>query len=382
LNLLDRHIFKSVLVSCAAAVGLFAFVLMLGNVIRDLLTYMLTGQLPLATFIHLTLLLVPFVASYALPMGILTGVLLTLGRLSADSEITAMRAAGVSVPRISRPVFIFAFLAAAGALYVNFEAMPHARVEYDRDLTGALRANPLNYIVPRTFIKDFPGYVLYIGDKHQGELSDFWFWQLDSDRRVTRLVRAASGHVDYDENKNELVLTLGNAQIEDIDDKRPEDFANSPPIGNSESYGPVHLSLNTIFARGSLRPPKAQWMTYAELQAERERLQAAPTPPGGARDHDQAVMKITLTIQEKFTTAAAVLSFALIGVPLGIATSRRETSANLGLAVALALGYYFLTVMVGWLDRHPEYRPDLLLWLPNLIFAGLGVWLFRRMQRR
>ena len=77
-----------------------------------------------------------------------------------------------------------------------------------------------------------------------------------------------------------------------------------------------------------------------------------------------------------------VVSFALIGVPLGIKISRRETSANLGLALVLVLGYYLLTVMVKWLDRHPEFRPDLLLWLPNLAFLALGIWLFSRIDRK
>ena len=72
----------------------------------------------------------------------------------------------------------------------------------------------------------------------------------------------------------------------------------------------------------------------------------------------------------------------VIGVPLGIKVSRRETSANLGIAVLLALGYYMLTVAVSWLDRHPEYHPDLLFWLPNAVFLGLGVWLFLRIERR
>jgi lipopolysaccharide export system permease protein len=86
-------------------------------------------------------------------------------------------------------------------------------------------------------------------------------------------------------------------------------------------------------------------------------------------------------MQEKFNTALAILSFALIGVPLGIKVSRRETSANLGVAVLLALGYYMLTVSVTWLDRHPVYRPDLLFWLPNAVFLILGVWLFLRIER-
>ena len=93
-------------------------------------------------------------------------------------------------------------------------------------------------------------------------------------------------------------------------------------------------------------------------------------------------MKVRLTVQDKINTALAVFSFALIGVPLGIKVSRRETSANLGVAVLLGLGYYLMTVMVGWLDRHPEYRPDLLFWLPNAILIGLRIWLFTRIDRQ
>ena len=87
-------------------------------------------------------------------------------------------------------------------------------------------------------------------------------------------------------------------------------------------------------------------------------------------------MKLAIVFHDKVNLAIAVFSFALIGVPLGIRISRRETSANLGLALGLVLSYYVLTVMVKWLDRHPEYRPDLLLWLPNVLFLALGVWLY------
>lgn len=377
MNLLDRYIFRSVLLSCTAAVLLLAFVLMLGNVLRDLLTPVLAGQLALSKFLSLTALLVPFAASYALPMGMLTGILLTLGRLSADSEITAMRAAGISLPRLTRPVFLLASLAAAVSLYINFEAMPHAKVVYERDLTAALHANPLNLIVPRTFIRQFPGYVLYIGDKQQGGLKDFWLWQLNSDHEVIRFVRAGSGRVDYDERTNQIRLVLANAQVETLDPKAPEDFGPSPSIATFEVSDPVPLSLDSIFGRMVLKQ-KLAWMTYAELRSPRGLAQAMKDENGVL---PRALMKIALTIQEKFTLAFAVISFALIGVPLGIQVSRRETSANLGLAVSLALAYYFLTVMVGWLDRHPEYRPDLLLWAPNLIFVVLGVWLFRRLSR-
>jgi lipopolysaccharide export system permease protein len=89
-----------------------------------------------------------------------------------------------------------------------------------------------------------------------------------------------------------------------------------------------------------------------------------------------------MVIQDKFSTAFAAFTFALVGVPLGIKVSRRETSANLGLAVVLALSYYFFTIMIGWLENQPALRPDLLLWLPNLLFLGAGLWLFWRVDRQ
>ena len=371
MNLLDRHIFKSVLLTCAGAVGLFAFVLMLGNLVRDLLPYLLSGQLPVTTFLSLVWMLVPAVAIYALPMGMLTGVLLTLGRLSADSEITAMRAAGLSLTRIARPVLILGALGTALALYVNFESMPVARVKYHKDLDAAIAANPLSLIIPKTFIRNFKGYVVYVGDKQGAVLRDFWLWQLDREGRATHLWRAESGRLDYDAATNDLILTLTRAQVEERNAKDPENFTEAPRVGSFEKSEPQRLTVRQ----------KLQWMTYAELRAEETRVAALPFKPEAKKDHARAVMKVRLTVQEKFNTALAVLSFALIGVPLGIKVSRRETSANLGVAVLLALGYYMLTVAVSWLDRHPEYHPDLLFWLPNAVFLILGLRLFLRIER-
>lgn len=380
MNLLDRHIFKSILVTCAGAVCLFAFVLMSVNVVRDLLGPLLSGQLQLLTFGRLVLLLLPFVISYALPLGMLTGVLLTLGRLSSDSEITAMRAAGLSVPRIAAPVLALAVLGVVLGLKVNFESMPWARVQYHRDLAAAVRANPLSFIVPRKFIRDFPGYVIYVGSMKGSDVRDVWLWALDDDHRVLRFVHAESGRVDYDEAANDFIVTLANARSEEHPRKKPEDFSQSLMVNSFGQVDPVRLSLARYFGAPTVHQ-KLPWMTYGELMAERARLEREPAPPGMEKQRDRDLMKVALTIQDKFSMAAAIFIFAFIGIPLGIKVSRRETSANLGVAVLLALGYYFLTVMVGWLDQHPEYRPDLLLWVPNLLYFALGLWLLRRLDR-
>lgn len=83
----------------------------------------------------------------------------------------------------------------------------------------------------------------------------------------------------------------------------------------------------------------------------------------------------------KFVTAFSGLSFGLFTIPLGIKISRKKTSANLMVGVALALTYYFATLVVGWFDKDPKLRPDLLIWLPNLTFQGLGLWMIYRIDR-
>jgi lipopolysaccharide export system permease protein len=381
LNLLDRHIFVSVLFTCAAAVGLFAFVVALPNVVRELLGPLLAGQFGFETFARLVGLLLPFAISYALPMGILTGVLLTLGRLSADSEITAMRAAGISVVRLARPVFVLGIVCTAIAYNVNFESMPWARVQYYREFAAAIRANPLRIIEAKRFIRDFSGRVLYVGEKEGPVLRDIWIWELDAQSRVRRLVRAESGRLDYDEATNTLIPTLYRAKAEERDADNPEDFSKSPKAPSVDQISDVRISLDQYFGR-NLERMKQDWLTYDQLRAEQARLAAVTPAPDKANDHARERMKLSLILQEKFNLSLAVFSFALIGVPLGIKVSRRETSANLGLALVLVLSFYLLTVVVKWLDGRPELRPDLLLWAPNVLFIALAIWLFTRIDRK
>ena len=379
MNLLQRHIFKSVLFSCAAAVGLFAFVLTVGNVVRDLLGYLVAGQLAPELFLELLLLIPPFVLSYALPFGVLTGVLLVLGRMSAEHEITAIRAAGLGLDWVARPILILAALGVALGLVINFQFMPWARVVYHVELSNAVRKDPLSFIVPRTFIRDFPGKVLYVGEKNGPGVKDFWLWELDAQGRVKNMIRAATGTFDFDERTGDLILNLNHFQVEPRDAKNPEDFTVLRPTLSSESTS-VRLPLGGVFGQSSFHP-KLQWYALPKLRAEWQRL-AQPVAPAERAQRELDRMKLRIVVQDKFSTAFAVFSFALVAVPLGIKVSRKETSANLGLALALAMGYYFLTVAIGWLDRHPEWRPDLLMWLPNLIFLGVGLWLFWRVDRR
>ena len=379
MKLLHRHIFANVALTSLAGVGVLTFIVALGSVFKDLLAPVLAGQLPVETFIHLIGLTVLYSISYTLPGGILTGVLLVLGRMSADREITAIRSSGVSVAGISAPIFFFALLGTGVSLAVNFYYMPRAKVEYEKEFAEAVRSNPLRFIVPKTFIRTFPNMIVFVGESRNLLLKDVWVWELDKESRAKEIYHAERAQIDYDEKNNSLHLTGYNVTVEIRDSKDPEDFREGPKgIGHSEVL-PRTLSLEKMTGVPAHKV-KNEWLTFDQLMAERERLKK-PDPKLSVGERDRQRIKVQTVIQEKTAKAFSVLSFALIAIPLGIKVSRKETSANLGIALALAMAYYVSTVGVYFLDNRPEFRPDLLMWLPNIWFQGLGVWLFYKADR-
>ena len=372
MKLLHRHIFASVLFTCLVAAGLFAFVLIVGNAFKELLDYLLAGQLSVEAFVELLMLYIPYVCIHALPMGMLTAVLLVLGRMSSQHEITAMRAAGLSLGYVARPILVIAALGVMAGLAINCYYMPRSRTVSRQVLNDSVRSNPLNFIIPKTFIKKFPQAVVYVNEKQGTVLKDVWIWQLDDQKRVKAFAHAISGHIDYVQSENKLVIKLEDAVVEKRDNKDPEDFSK-PLITPSGGEVPFELTLDTLFGKQSVSH-KLSWLTFGELLDESKKLQVS-----GASLAKR--MPVLIALNEKIANAFMILAFTIIAIPLGIKISRKETTANLGLALGLALGYYFLNVIVGWLDKQPDLRPDLLLWVAPVLYVALGTWLFRRVGR-
>ena len=149
--------------------------------------------------------------------------------------------------------------------------------------------------------------------------------------------------------------------------------------GGATDHATFDLLLDKLTGRQTINV-KTKWLTFSQLVAEWRRFNQ-PDPALTPAERAAKQMRIQVIIHEKFATAFSVLSFALIAIPLGIKVSRKETSANLGLALALAMAYYFGTIVVGWVDGHPALRPDLLMWLPNLGFQALGLWMIYKVDR-
>jgi len=379
LNLLHRHVLKEVLVSTALAMGLFVFVLLLGNAMRDIAELVAAGKLDFWVFLKLMGLLIPYVAAYALPLGVLTGTLMALGRLSSQQEITAMKSSGISLYQIASSVFVISFIGMIVGVVVNLHYAPQSRLAYKQLMVSAISENPIGFIEERRFIREFPGYVIYMGDRDGPLMKDFWIWELDDEKRVKLFLRAKEGEINFDKTNNALVLTLRDGTAEQRDDSGSEGLADEPMRSLFFGELPIELPMGKIFGEKSQRQARIKEMTFSQLMVKRDLALAEETE--AAEGISKNRMKVQMHMQKSFAMAFSVFSLAIFGVPLAIQVGRKESYANLAMAPIIAMTYYFLIITVSGLQVARALRPDLLIWLPNLIFQAVGFYLIQRANR-
>lgn len=382
--LIFRYIFGSVLMTSLAALGLFVFVFLAGNVIKEVLEIFADGRGSPLLFVQLVALLIPYVFSFALPLGVLSGILMVLGRLSAQREIVACKAAGISLWKISLPIFFVALIGVGSAYMINHYYAPTARAQF-KVIGKSLENDPLALIAPRKFIKEYPGMVIYIGSKQGKRLQDFWIWELDDKKRAMRLLRAREGIFEYEPESQSMLLTLKNATAELRDASTPDDLSKVQPIARLGDTV-IRMPLDQLFgSRGSEK--RLSNMGLGELKQEYQTAEAErQTALAEGRSEqvqlaEQRMHTINMTIQRNSAMAFSVLALTCVGLPLSIQAGRKENFANVALALGLALSHYFAMVTVSMVENRTELQPELLIWLPNLLFLGIGGFLLYKANR-
>lgn len=366
------------------SLALFIFVLVTGNVLRQVVGELANGRLSMPTVFELVGLISVSVIPYAMPLGMLTGVLIVLGRMSSSNEIVAMKSAGMNLWSIVSPIFFVAVLGVCVSGYINCFWAPRAANQYKTMLKSTFRESPTRLIVPKVLFGEFPGFAIYADSREGDTLKDFWLWEIGKSGAPVRFTHAEEAEIRFVESSelggdDSLQITLKNAATEERPRKNPADVSEGTVRFSSIGSAPITVSLGSLVGDGTLPKErrKLRWFTLTELMQLREegwRADPAKDPPEKVEE-DRS--RVQLQIQNYLTSAVSVFSLTILGVPLGIRVSRSETFVNIGIALALALIFYLLMTFVSWIED-PAWRPDILIWLPNVIYQVAGFTLLCR----
>lgn len=380
MRLLDRHVLTETAVAGGAATGAFVFVMVAGNVLNQVMSAVAAGRVSGWEGLELIALLVPGVLPYALPLGLLTGVLLAFGRMGSQQELTAMKAGGLSLARIARPALLLAAALALLSAWLNLEVAPGANTEYRRLLVGSAKDNPASVIAPGQLNRQFPGMVIRASAREGEVLRDFWLWRVDDRGRLVQTVQAREARLERAVSRTGegvLRISLTDARV----DSRPagDQAFLQPSSFATATASTIELPASGIFKDGENFQRKLRWLTTQELLVAMDKgWEVAPDADAATRERGRMVARTQLMAH--LAGAFSVFSLAFLAVPLAVRVGRAETFVNAAVALAVALTYYLLTSMAGYV-KDPAFRPDLLVWAPNALVVAAGLWLLRRASR-
>ncbi|MBX9577727.1 MAG: LptF/LptG family permease [Chthoniobacterales bacterium] len=366
MKILDRYLLLAIGVATAMGVALLSLVLVLGNVFKEMLDLLINHNMPLSIVFAFVAFLLPFSMTFTIPWGFLTALLLVFGRLSADNELIAMRAVGISFVRICRPVLWSACFLTAICLLINLEVAPRAEQAMMEDLYKIATNSPISLFQSDEVTDQFPDRRVYVGKREGETLKNLLVFELDGNH-LAKVVFAKEGHLTFDKENARLLLKLQDAHFEERDASSPNDFSKIHQ-GIMMKSGVFPMSLKQLFQQ-KMRGRHLNSYRFGELLE-------------GLKKETPQHLQLLVELNKRFSIAFAAIAFALIAVPLGITAHRKETSAGFALSIVIAFGYFFFIIIADTFRSNPNAHPIFLIWLPNILFTALGVFLFRKLMKK
>jgi len=367
MRLLTRYILREVASYALLGAVLFTFILFIPD-LPKILEMVVRDSASLTDVLRLLAYNLPYTLTVTIPTAVLAGILLGLSRLTADSEVTAMRACGIGALSFVRIVSILSLtalgLGLVNALYVAPSAAAHLL-----KLENQLKTSQASFEVqPRVFFEDLKNYVLYVQDvsPEAGVATWHHVFLADLTQPANPNVTTADQAVAFNASKNDpqgLHLHLLNGGQHQISPTNPNSyniggFASTDYALQFDSQDDTHISrVDTPLHALSLHDLILRIDT------------ASPADARAAR--------IELNIRFSYPLACIVLM--LIGVPLGLSSKRGGKSTGVVLTLFLVFTYYLLSNVGVAFAKSGKLSPVLGVWAANLIFTAFGLLLLQQL---
>jgi len=354
MRILRTYFLKEFITPLFMALGVLTFVMILGNLIK-IADLVINKGVDIVSVSKLLLFMVPFLLTYTLPISALTAVLLSMGRLSSDNEIIAIRANGINLIRLIIPLLVVGLILSLTLVFFNDRVVPYAHFATRKTLMEVGVKNPTAALEPGVFINSFEKYILFIYRIEDNKMFNVRIYQPE-EGKPTRTIVAKRGEFIAVPEKSMVKLKLIDGTADEPDPENPTNFYKL----NFKTY---FITLNLLNAgKKDTIGKKPKDMTIQELSQEADKMKRSgidPTP-------------LITEIHGKIAMAFSCLAFILLGSSLAIITRRREKTANFGFVFLIVGAFYLLFIGAETLSLQGILPPEIAMWLPNIILMTLG----------
>ncbi len=367
---IERYVFGSFLSSFMLAFLVLSFVLTIGLMVQ-IVGFIMDG-VPMALVGEFCMVSLPETLQWSMPLALLVSSVLVFSRMSADSEIAAMRACGINIVAVMKWPILFACFCTLLGFWVNNEIVPRGH-EVRRTLKTKVSVRTgISLLEPGRIISDFPKVKLHFDRKEGNWLYNLVVWDF-SNEKIDRMITADKALVT--QRGSDIDLELYHMTVDPVDEKhrtmmRANRFVYQMKDVIKQSQYTKRLKDFRFFEMLKEIDAREQWLRQAERQpsADERRLEFARRELCGYK----------VELNKRFVFAMASLCFVLIGIPLGIRSQRKESSVGMAVSLAVSLGYYVLVILMLSCEEFYAVRPYWLIWLPAASCLVLAAKLVRR----
>ncbi len=369
---IDRYVASEILGPFGLGCVVYTLILFLHFLLQASKMVFARG-VPLGDVLALIAYYLPSMLVLVIPMAFLFATLMAVGRLSGDSEITALRASGVGLFKLYLPLLWFSLALTVLSIYLMTAVLPFSNARYTSTIYRIQTRHATQVVEPREFHTDLGAWVMYVfGLTADRSEWDGVFLAQENAPGQSEVMVAELGHLAFDESTQEQVLQLTNTESHIIDLK--ESFADAQyRLGFLRTYEKV-VQGGTGIETGDRKVEKnLRSMTLAELKRERNDPTRAET-----------IRRMALVeAHKKFSLPAACIGFGLFALPFAFGSQRGSgaKSASFALSLLVIAFYYILLEQGEKAARLDNMSPWLAMWLPNLILMAVGAYLFWRRNR-
>ncbi len=359
-KLLDRYIFTELIAPFFISLAALCFVLLTTQMLR-LVELVITKGVGFLTIVQVFLQLLPSFLVLTLPIAGIIASVTAFSRLSFDKELVAMRAAGLSLLRLARPVLVFSCLLCVLTLVLSRWGQPWHIASLKGIALSLLRDQLTVTIDKGVFNEPTPRMVVYVADSQDPSVPSGIFISDERQGEEARIIVASAYQFLNDPETHQVGLRLINGTIH----AEPRDPAQYHKVAFSNYELKLDLSQSGLGA-----PAGPQ--TRAQVIDELNRTQWKD--PGALRrlmEHDKDLA---------FPVAALI--FGMMGVPVGIVSKRSGRIGGFAVGIAIVVIYYVINVVFEFQVTSAKIPPMVGAWMPNALFLGATVLLYWRVGAR